>query len=1014
MPTEGVRVVGRERERAVLAAALEAAVSGRGGVVLLTGEGGMGKTTLADELAVAAVARGVQVVRGHGWEGQGSPPLVVWRDVLEVLDGSDPLVGALDGERIRQHLIAAAAQTSLLVVLEDLHAADADSARALAHLSSRLTRTRVLVLATLREHELAERPGAADALAAVSTDCRRVAVPPLTVEGVAALAATLLGAPAPDDLVELVFRRSDGNAFYVRELLEASEGSDVPPGVTVSVQRRVKALPDDVVEVLRLAACAGREVDVRVVAAATDRSVERTLDLLGAAVTAGVLQDRGRGRLRFRHVLVAEVLTSALPPVQRAQDHLRLAAAVRAAAPVHAVTVAHHLLHAGPLAERGEVARWSALAADQAEAAGAPLEAVRHLRLAAEHLDDVYSRTRLHERIGHCLFNAGAHTSEAVRAFEHALAGYEAAGQDRRLGIVHSRLGSHLSLYRHTSDFPRAARHFATAETLLTAPLDRAHLLVGTSTLALLRGRPRTALTDAVEAERIAEQAGRTALAATGRLMRGASLLALGRLGEGFAALDASFSTGPAVRPTVDVQTAWHGIFTGVVLEDRALACSYADRGGRALSGVDLPGQAQILSDLLAPALAMSGDVDRARDSLAHEDLLGFEVQRDGVLPAYAGDWATAVPVMEGMLERDAAAGQGVRVAGLCWALGWVLRLQGELDRARAHLLQASTEADRDGRVLDAVRLRVELALLEVAAGDGRAADVHLAACRPLAGSEDLRGLGLRLELAQVALTGSGFERVIAAADRRRLPFLALDALARWRDAEPERATALTDQLDRRLRVLGLHDTGWGALLRTDVPVSPAAATVRTRLLVLRREGDYWSLTGGTVRVALRDGKGLRHLARLLSTPAREWHVLDLVALAGGAVAAEAGGTRQDLVDAQARRAYRHRLRELEQEAEEAEEAGDDVQAVRARLERQTIVDHLAAATGLGGRTRTWSDPAERARQSVTKTIRTAVDHIAEQDPDLAAHLRGAVRTGTYCSYAPDPSATVRWSVDGV
>ena len=1010
MLPEGLLVVGRERERALLAAALQAAVGGHGGTVLLTGEGGMGKTTLADELAAAAAARKVQVVRGYGWEGQGSPPLVVWREVLEALHGAQELTGSVDGERIRQHLAAAAAFDPLLVVVEDLHAADADSARAFAHLSSRLGSTRVLVLATLREHELAERPGAADALAAVSTDCRRIAVPPLTRDGVAALAGTLLGGPAPDDLVELVFSRSDGNAFYVRELVEASEGSDPPPGVTVSVQRRVGSLPEDVVDVLRLAACGGREVDVRVVAAATDRSVKSTFDLLSAAVAAGVLQDQGQGRLRFRHLLVAEVLTSAHRPVDRAQHHLRLAAAVQQVPPVHAVTVAHHLVHAGPLADRVEVARWSLLAADQAEAAGAPLEAVRHLRLAGDHLDD----PRLHERIGHCLFNAGAHTRDAVRAFEHAIAGYEAAGQDRRLGIVHSRLGSHLSLYRNSSDFPRAARHFATAEALLTAPLDRAHLLVGRSTLALLRGRPHAALTDAVEAERTAERAGRTALAATGRLMRGASLLALGRLAEGFAALDASFSTGPAVRPTVDVQTAWHGIVAGVLLEDRALACSYAERGGRALSGVDLPGQAQILSDLLAPALAMSGDVERARASLAPVDLLGFEVQRDGVLPAYAGEWAAVVPVMEAMVERDAAAGQGVRVAGLCWALGWVLRLQGHGDRARAHLLRAATEADRDGRAVDAVRLRIELALVEVAGGDKGAAGVHVAACRSLAAREDLRGLGLRLELAQAALSGSGFERIVGAADRRRLPFLALDALARWRDTEPGRAAALTGHLEERLRVLGLHETAWKTLLQTDTAPSRAAATLPIRSKILRREGDYWSLTGGSTRLALRDGKGMRHLARLLSTPGREWHVLDLVELADGAAAAgPMGGIAQAMVDTQARQAYRRRLRELEQESDEADDAGDEVRAVRARLEREVIVAHLAAATGLGGRSRAWADPAERARQSVTKTIRTAVDHIAEQDRELATHLQVVVRTGAYCSYAPDPSATVRWTVEG-
>ena len=991
-------MVGRQRERAVLLAALTDARDHRGGVVLLTGDGGMGKTTLADELAAAAAALGVHVVRGHGWEGVESPPLVVWREVLTGLGDSG--TGPVDGERVLRRLRGA--QTPVLVLVEDLHAADADSARALAYLSSRLSSLPVLVLATFREHELTRRPGAVEALRSVSTHCRRLPVPALTALGVAELAAALHGAPVPTELVSDLVRRSDGNAFYVRELIESAGGSDVPPGITASVHDRLAALPPDVVRLLRAAACAGRHLDVRLLAAATGTALPAALDLLGAAVTAGLIEDQERGRLRFRHALVAEVLQAGLTPAERARHHLDLATALQGTPGVHAVAVAHHLVEAGPLASPVDVAGWSRQAAEQAEAAGAPLEAVRHLQAAVEHTQDDALRARLHERTGHCLFNAGTRTAEAIYSFELALAGYDATGQARRSGIVHSRLGSHLALYRRTGDFSRAARHFAAAGELLTNPLDRAHLLVGTSTLALLAGRPRDALADAQEAERSASRAGRTALAATGRLMTGASLLALGRLTEGFAALDASFSPGLVVRPTVDVQTAWHGITTGVALEDPELACSYARRGERGLEGVFLPGQAQILSDLLAPAYALGGDVGRARTSLAADDLLGFDVQRLGVIPAYAGDWETVVPALEQMLHRETVAGQGARLAVLSVTLGWVLRLQGEYVRARNHLLPALRDAERDGRVLDAVRLGIELALVEVACADPDRARPYVESAGGWVGREDLRGLGVRWELALAAVAETDFERLLDEADRRGLPFLALDVLHQWRCAAPERGSALTALLADRLDRLGLRGTGWEVLVSSS-SARPAGG-IRSQRLSLRRQGDVWVLEGGSSCLRLRDSKGLRHLARLIASPDREWWALDLVALEAGTAAA--GEASQPAIDEVARRAYSTRLAALREAEQEAQADGNAVRADRARAEREALEDHLLASTGLGGRSRNLSGPGERARQSVTKTIWNAVERIHQQDRLLGDHLRTAVRTGSCCTYRPDPAST--------
>ncbi len=181
---------------------------------------------------------------------------------------------------------------------------------------------------------------------------------------------------------------------------------------------------------------------------------------------------------------------------------------------------------------------------------------------------------------------------------------------------------------------------------------------------------------------------------------------------------------------------------------------------------------------------------------------------------------------------------------------------------------------------------------------------------------------------------------------------------------------------------------------------------------VFRREGDYWAVVyaGTTVRIA--DMKGMGYLGRLLADPSREFHVLDLVtAQSADAVGLTAGrgGDAGATLDAQAKASYRRRMVELREELDEAERFGDPERASRARADLQTLADHVAAAVGLGGRDRTAASAAERARVSVTKAVKGAMRRIAEHHPALGAHLEHSVRTGTYCSYEPDPRNPPSW-----
>jgi non-specific serine/threonine protein kinase len=185
-------------------------------------------------------------------------------------------------------------------------------------------------------------------------------------------------------------------------------------------------------------------------------------------------------------------------------------------------------------------------------------------------------------------------------------------------------------------------------------------------------------------------------------------------------------------------------------------------------------------------------------------------------------------------------------------------------------------------------------------------------------------------------------------------------------------------------------------------------------------------VSSGGPPARLRDAKGLAHLHRLLAAPHGELHALDLTAGAAGRgagattrAAATAGGLgirargtgdAGPALDAAAKSAYRDRIAELQREIDEARSAGT---AERAREELAFVRRELTGAVGLGGRDRPVASDAERARVNVTRAIRTAIRRIAAADPDLGAHLDAAVKTGTFCVYAPAAGDELTWDLAG-
>ena len=205
---------------------------------------------------------------------------------------------------------------------------------------------------------------------------------------------------------------------------------------------------------------------------------------------------------------------------------------------------------------------------------------------------------------------------------------------------------------------------------------------------------------------------------------------------------------------------------------------------------------------------------------------------------------------------------------------------------------------------------------------------------------------------------------------------------------------------------------------------------------IFRKEGEYWTVGYGGNAFRLKDTKGLAYLAHLLRHPAVEFHVLDL---AGGIAGQhdddetrqsahclprgdedleKAGihvgglGDAGEMLDEQAKAAYRRRLSELREELEEAKELGNVERAEKAEQEIDALTSELSRAVGLGGRNRRAASASERARQSISKTIKSVVERIAQSDARLGDIFSRCIKTGNFCSYQPDPALPIAWEFD--
>ena len=380
-------MVGRGDELEALHQALAEALGGSACVAVVQGEAGVGKTRLVEELAAEAAGRGARVVWGRSLEGDAAPAYWPWLGALRPLragrtDGADASVdqlldatGALPAapaadrplllDGVLQLLVPDAQAEPVVAVLEDVQWAGSESLELLAQVVAGLDRGRLLLVLTFREGEDASQPLLVAALAAASRrpGTRRIRLRGLAAADTAALLAQVHGGSVDGEVARVVHERADGNPFYAIELVRllASEGmvhdadlarSAVPLGVRDVVRQRLAALPPETVELLQLAAAAGRDLDVELLSRASGRSIGLCLDDLEVALRHQLLVESGdRVGPRFSHALVREVVVGDLSALRRARTHLLVADAIEASGrgDDEAEILAEHLWAAAPI-----------------------------------------------------------------------------------------------------------------------------------------------------------------------------------------------------------------------------------------------------------------------------------------------------------------------------------------------------------------------------------------------------------------------------------------------------------------------------------------------------------------------------------------------------------------------------------------------------------------------------------------------------------------------------------------
>jgi tetratricopeptide (TPR) repeat protein len=1027
-------LVGRDRHLRELRLLVDGVAAGRGYAVLLSGEAGAGKTVLAEEASLFAEAAGVRVGWATCWRSAAAP-LSVWTDLVDAVAG--PLVvpeapgpdADPEGARsvwvrtlVRRLLDALKASPTLLVV-DDVQWADPLSLHAVEVLAGLVRSGPVGLLCTVRD----DGGGPAGPGGYVAGASRHLGVPPLTEAELGALAMELTGRTMTAGTLARLHDRTAGNVLFARELLGgAGDGEDpsddrrpVASATMAIFSQRVASLSTPCQQVLEAASVIGRRFRLDILGEALAREPEELLDLIGEADAAGLVRGTGIGGFEFAHPLVAEACYQGGGLPRRVRLHRDVAEAMERlrarGIAVPAVEIAHHFAQAAAAGVAAKAAGYAAIAGRDDMERLAYEDAVRDfgLALSARELcpadDEVLAALLLD------LGDAQAATGDrgaARDAYERAAAVAREHGWPDVLARAALGVGSGPGGFE-------------------VPPFDDHQIALLEEGAAAAEGTVR-----ALVLARLSVALALDPLAVPRRAALSNEAIELARSADDPPAL------GYALASWCDVIPGPEAVDDRLGATEEILGCAAATRDVR----LELLGRR-----LRVVALLEAGRTDDVDSEIA---AFASSVERVGqpVYSWYVPLWQAMRACMEGHFEVAA------RLRASAGSIGAAAHSQNALllvENQRAMLLCELRDPsdtvtffeDLLERFPDySIMVRPALAYSSVVGGDTERAREIVATFDPdtytvdALGSEFLSTVFIAAHGAWLAGCDDHAERLYDLLLPYRSRF-AIDGIGGYFAGSVERTLGVLAAQRRELELAREHFAAAldahrrvrspvlvaatlrdaGSCLDDDTMVTEAAAAfdalgaraVATPLAsagpvgadrcTFRPEGDVWLLAWHGRTAHVRHTKGMADLARLLATPHTEVHVLDLV---------EAGptldtGPGDDVIDAAARRQYRARLEEIDSELGEADAHGDMARSERLHLERDALIAELSAAYGLGGRTRRRGRSSERARSAVTQRIRDTISRIERVHPELAAHLRRSIRTGTFCAYQPE--TPVEW-----
>lgn len=484
--------VGRTREVALGLDLLDAVRAGAGHLLLISGEPGIGKSRLADEVAQRALGLGFQVTWGRCWEAGGAPAYWPWVQSLRSLMGGAhsqdlrahvreiapavaqllPEVGVAqvstspsqDPEAARFQLFDsvaallehAARMQPLVVVLDDLQVADTPSLLLLQYVARILGDACMLIIGTYRDVDPMLRDRLAEAVADLA---RGRAVSRVALRGIAAADAprfieSATGIVPPDQLALAMHHQTDGNPLFLTEVsrvlldegnlgshtdLEASR-VPVPRTVRDVIERRVRPFSDATLRVLQLASILGREFSIDALAPLAELSEREVLELLQRPLEEQLLIEvpEARARMRFGHVIIRECLYEGTALAQRRELHRKalatLEALYRGDIQQHLSELAHHAYAGAGAGAENTAIEYAQRAGEQALSQLAYEEAARLYRLALDSIDhsshpDPTRRCEILLGLGDALTRAGDEAG-AKESFLHAAECARAIGRN--------------------------------------------------------------------------------------------------------------------------------------------------------------------------------------------------------------------------------------------------------------------------------------------------------------------------------------------------------------------------------------------------------------------------------------------------------------------------------------------------------------------------------------------------------------------------------------------------------